>query len=158
MIKFLTLFFLLTSLNAQTTTYLLPDEYSLFEDELLHLSKNHQITILSPTINHAGFKKTLLKNISKGYPLTLITSTHLHDPSNLVAYRGVNLYLYQGRKLSGTWILIDNTYVCHISSSFDDAILTETAQTTFCSDDSSLIANTFKMIQTFQKRSQPYLK
>ncbi|MDD2828198.1 MAG: hypothetical protein PHW18_01340 [Sulfuricurvum sp.] len=122
------------------------------------MSKNHPITILTSTMNHLSLKKILLKNTTKGYPLTLITSTPKNDPASLIAYKNVELTLYDKRKLEGTSILIDTLYGCQLSTSLDEEILLNTTQIVFCSDEPAFISTMDKEFQTLQKRSHSYLK
>ncbi len=160
MIKLLTLFLTLSVVNAQTLTFLLPDEKSAFEHELIHhLKKAHtQVILLTPSLNHPALRRQLIQSVSKGVKLTLITQNSSADPLQLVAYRGVELYLYQARSLSDTLILIDDEIVCHVSGGLNDDELSQKSQNALCSDDSDFIPALHQNANRILARSKPYLK
>lgn len=160
MIKLLTLFLTLSAVNAQTLTYLLPDEKSVFEHELIqHLKKAHtHVILLSPSLNHPAFRRQLIQSVSKGVKLTLITQNSSNDPLQLVAYSGVELYLYRARSLSDTLILIDDEIVCHVSGGLNDQELSQKSQNALCSDDSDFILSLHQNANQILTRSKPYLK
>jgi hypothetical protein len=160
MIKLLTLFLTLSVVNAQTLTFLLPDEKSGFEHELIHhLKKAHtQVILLTPSLNHPELRRQLIQFVSKGVKLTLITQNPSADPVQLVAYNGVELYLYGARSLSDTLILIDDETVCHISGGLNDQELSRKSQNAFCSDDSDFILTLHQNANRILARSKPYLK
>ncbi|MCX6060670.1 MAG: hypothetical protein NT103_00235 [Campylobacterales bacterium] len=160
MIKLLTLFLTLSIVNAQTLTFLLPDEKSGFEHELMsHLKKAHtQIILLTPSLNHPALRRQLIQSVSKGVKLTLITQNPSADPLQLVAYSGVELYLYRARSLSDTLILIDDEIVCHVSGGFNDEELSQKSQNALCSDDSDFILSLHQNANRILTRSKPYLK
>ncbi|MDP3588429.1 MAG: hypothetical protein Q8R58_10290 [Sulfuricurvum sp.] len=160
MIKLLTLFLTLSVVNAQTLTFLLPDEKSGFEHELIHhLKKAHtQVILLTPSLNHPALRRQLIQSVSKGIKLTLITQNPSDDPLQLVAYKGVELYLYRARSLSDTLILIDDGIVCHVSGGLNDEELSQKSQNALCSDDSDFILALHQNSNKILTRSKPYLK
>jgi len=160
MIKLLTLFLTLSVVNAQTLTYLLPDEKSGFEHALIHhLKKAHtQVILLTPSLNHPALRRQLIQSVSKGVKLTLITQNPSADPLQLVAYNGVELYLYHARSLSDTLILIDDEIVCHVSGGLNDQELSQKSQNALCSDDSDFILSLHQNANRILTRSKPYLK
>ncbi len=160
MIKLLTLFLTLCTANGQTLPYLLPDEKSNFEHTLIsHLKKAQtHIVILTPSLNHPALRRQLLQSLSKGVKLTLITQDPSNDPLQLVAYNGVDLYLYRARPLSDSLILIDNSVVCHVSDGLNEEDFSKKSQNALCSDESDLINAMQQNTHQILTRSKPYLK
>jgi hypothetical protein len=160
MIKLLTLFLTLSVANAQTLSYLLPDQKGLFEHALsTHLKKaNKEIVILTPTLKYAALRTQLIRSSSKGITVTLIAQNPADDPLGLVAYHGIELYLYSARPLMDTLIFIDDTTVCHLSESLNDKELARKTQSALCSDDPDLIRSMQHNVSQIIKRSKPYLK
>jgi len=160
MIKLLTLFLTLCVANAQTLPFLLPDEKSHFEHTLIsHLKKAQtHIVILTPSLNHPPLRRQLIQSLSKGVKLTLITQDPSNNPLQLVAYNGVDLYLYRARPLSDTWIFMDDTVVCHVSEGLNEEELSKKSQNALCSDESDLINALQQNTKKIQMRSKSYLK
>ena len=160
MIKLLLLFLTLSVTNAQTLPYLLPDEKSIFEYELMnYLKKAHtHIVLLTPSLNHPALHRQLIQSVSKGVKLTLITQSPADDPLQLVAYSGVELYLYRARPLNDTVILIDERVVCHVSGGLNGEELSQNSQNVFCSNEPDLIQALKQNSQRILIRSHRYLK
>lgn len=160
MIKLLTVFLILNAANAQTLTFLLPDEKSSFEHELMsHLKNAHtKILLLTPSLNHPAVRRQLIQSVSKGVKLTLITQNPSDDPLQLVAYSGVELYLYRARPLSDTLILIDDSVVCHATGGLKEEELSRKSQNVFCSNEGDFIQSLSQNAQRILMRSHPYLK
>jgi hypothetical protein len=160
MIKLITLIFTITVSNANIFPFLLPDEGSHFNHYLHQLIKNAQkeIIIVTPSMNYPSFNKNIINSLSHGTHLTIIASKQSGDPLRLIAYQGVSLYTYAPRAISDTLILIDNTYVCHLSGSLNEKNLGEAVSQVWCSDASSLILSTQKQISRLLKRTKPYLE
>ena len=160
MIKLLTLFLSLSVANAQTISYMLPDDKALFEYSLAaHLKKaNATIVILTPALHYGALHTQLIHTIGKGIKLTLITQNLTHDPLELIASRGVELYEYHARPLADTLILIDNTLVCHLSGALEDEDLVHKTQNVLCSDEPELLQTIQLNIHKTLARSKPYLK
>jgi len=160
MIKLLALFLILNVANAQTVPYLLPDEKSSFEHELMaHLKKAHtQIVLLTPSLNHPAVRRQLIQSVSKGVKLTLITQNPSDDPLKLVAYSGVELYLYRARGLKDTLILIDDSVVCHASGGLNEEELSQKSQNVVCSNEGDFVQSLSQNAQRILMRSHPYLK
>ena len=160
MIKLITLIFTITVSNANIFPFSLPDEGSHFNHYLHLLVKNAQkeIIIVTPSMNYPSFSKNIIDSLSHGTHLTIISSKQSGDPLRLIAYEGVSLYEYSPRAISDTLILIDSTYVCHLSGSLNEKSLGEAVSHVWCSDESSLILSTQKQISRLLKRSKPYLE
>jgi len=160
MIKLLTLFLTFTVANAQIFPYFLPDEKSHFEHDLLgHLKKaRSHIILLTPSFNHLALRRQLIQSASKGVHLTLIAQNLSHDPLQLVAYSGVELYLYRARGLNDTLILIDDDIVCHLSGGLNEEELSRKSQNALCSDESDFISAMHQNANRILTRSHPYLK
>ncbi len=160
MIKLLALFLTLSVANGQTLSYLLPDEKGLFEHTLgTHLKNaNNEIVILTPSMNYPLLRTQLVRTLSKGTTLTIITQNPKNDPLALVAYRGVELSLYLARPLADTLIFIDDTTVCHLSGELNAEDLTRKTNHAICSDEADLVAAMRQNIDKIRKRSKPYLK
>lgn len=159
MIKLIALFLTLSVANAQTLTYMLPDDKALFEHALTrHLKKaNKEVIILTPMLHYGVLRSQLIHTINKGINLTLIAQNPAHDSLKLVAYRNVELYSYHARPLSDTVILIDDT-VCHLSGALDEEELLRTTQTILCSNEAELRQGIQKNIAKTLTRSTLYLK
>jgi hypothetical protein len=160
MIKFLPLFLTFTLANGQIFPYLLPEEKSQFEHDLLsHIKKAHkQIVLLTPSLNHPTLRRQLIQSVSKGVKLTLITQNPANDPLQLVAYNGVEFYLYSSRPLNDTLIFIDEDEVCHLSGGLNEEELSRKTQNVFCSDESDFILALQQNTNRILTRSKPYLK
>lgn len=160
MIKLLPLFLILSIANGQTLPYLLPDEKSNFEHVLMtHLKKAHMhIILLTPSLNHPVLRRQLIQSLSKGSKLTLITQNPSHDPLQLVAYNGVELYLYRARPLNDTLILMDDSVACHLSGGLNEEDLSQKSQNALCSDEPDLINAMYQNTNRILTRSKPYLK
>ncbi len=160
MIKFITLFVSLSVANAQTISYMLPDDKALFEYSLTaHLKKvNTEIVILTPLLHYSALRTQLIHNIGNGIKLTIIAQSPAHDSLKLIAYRNVELYEYHARPLADTLIMIDNTLVCHLSGALDDEELARNTQNIVCSDEPELLQTMQKNINKTIARSKPYLK
>jgi len=160
MIKLLSLFLTLCVANAQTLSFLLPDEKSNFEHTLMsHLKKvQTRIVILTPSLNHPALHRQLIQSVSKGVKLTLITQDPSHDPLQLVAFNDVDLYIYRARPLSDTLILMDDSVVCHVSGGLNEEELSKKSQNALCSDESDLINAMQQNTHQILTRSKPYLK
>lgn len=160
MIKFLTLFLILTAANGQTLPYLLPDEKSNFDHTLMTYLKKAQthIVILTPSLNHPTLRRKLIQSVSKGIKLTLIAQTPSKDPLHLISYNGVELYIYTARPLDDTLIFVDDNIVCHLSGSLNEEDLTKKSQHAMCSDESNLINVMQKNTHKILTRSHLYLK
>ncbi len=159
MIKILSLFLLLTHLNGQIFPYILPDQKDDFDHILItHIKKAHRtIYILTPELRYPSLSRPLLKSLTKGVVLTLITQKASGDPLMLIAYSGVNWSLYTARPLSDTLILIDDTLVCHIAGGLNEESLSQKSQTPLCSDDPTLIQTMHHHWDYLEKYSHPYL-
>ncbi|MFH0708635.1 MAG: phospholipase D-like domain-containing protein [Pseudomonadota bacterium] len=160
MIKLLLLFLTLSVTNAQTLPYLLPDEKSIFEYELMnYLKKAHtHIVLLTPSLNHPALRRQLIQSVSKGVKLTLITQNSSNDPLQLVAYNGVDLYLYRARPLNDTVILIDERVVCHVSGGLSGEELSRNSQIALCNDERDFIDAMHQNTNRILTRSKLYLK
>lgn len=151
---------MLSSLRSDTFSYLLPDERAKFDYQLeTHLKHTDQeVLIITHSMNYPSLKKMLLKSLSRGNSLILITNTAHHDPSNIIAYQGVELYLYRPRLIMNSTIIIDSSYACHLSGSLDESKMSQTAQSVICSDEAGFITQSRNHFGTFLERSQTYLK
>lgn len=160
MIKFLPLFLTFTLANGQIFPYLLPEEKSQFEHDLLsHIKKAHkQIILLTPSLNHPALSRQLIQAVSKGVKVTLITQNSANDPLQLVAYNGVEFYLYASRSLNDTVILIDDDAVCHLSGGLNEDALSRKSQHAICSDESDFILSLHQNTNRILTRSKLYLK
>ena len=160
MIKLIALLFTITIANANIFPFFLPDEGSFFNHHLQKLLKNSQkeIVIVTPSLNYSSLSKSIINSISHGGHLTLIVSHPSGDPLRFIAYKGVSLFTYTPRVLADTLILIDNSYVCHLSGSLNEKNLSDNVSNVWCSDDSTVILATQKQINTLIKRSKPYLQ
>ncbi|HEX5710701.1 MAG TPA: hypothetical protein VFX68_05080 [Sulfuricurvum sp.] len=159
MIKLIALFLTLSVANAQTLTYMLPDDKALFEQALIgHLKKaNKEVIILTPMLHYDVLRTQLIRTIKNGINLTIIAQNPAHDSLKLVAYRNVELYSYHPRPLSDTLIVIDDT-VCHLSGALDEEELLRKTQNILCSDEAELRQGIQKNIAKTLTRSKLYLK
>lgn len=160
MIKLIALLFTISLANADIFPFLLPDEGSRFNHYLqTHLKKSQkEIVILTPSLNYPSFGKSILRSLSRGGHLTLVTSKPSGDALRFIAYEGVTLYTYTPRPLTDTLILIDNRLVCHLSGSLNEKNLSDNVSNVWCSDAASLVLAAQKQIAVLIKRSQPYLQ
>lgn len=160
MIKLILLLFIISTVNADISPFLLPDEKSLFNHHLQsHLKKaNKEIVILTPSMNFPSLRSTVIGTLSHGVHLTLIVREPLGDPLYFTSYGGVDLYTYRPRNLSDTLILIDNTYVCHLSGPLSEKHLSDDTSSVWCSDESSHLLRTKKHLDTVLHRSRGYLQ
>lgn len=160
MIKLLPLFFTFTLLQGATFTYLLPDEYPLFESELLdHLKGDtHSISIITPMMDYPALKKKLIHTLSKGSNLTLITSNPTKDAVQIIAYSGAELYHYRSRMLQGSSITIDEAFGCQIATVLDEKVLTNAAQIVICTNEPEVVKKITYDSKKLKKRSLNYLK
>jgi hypothetical protein len=146
-------------LQAQSASYLFPDEKNAFEESLENAFKHAQnsITILSPKIDSPLLVKLTKHHSSKSPRIILITKDDTSTPRQLIAYNKVQWYLYTTRALEGSIIMIDDKTVCHFSSSFMDKKLSETAQIILCTDDVEAVTSTKSSLNKLLKHSKPYL-
>lgn len=160
MIKLIALLFTINIANANIFPFLLPDEGSLFNHDLQKHLKNSQkeIVIITPSFNHPSLSKSILHSISRQGHLTLIVSKPSGDPLRFIAYQGVSLFTYTPRVLADTLILIDNSYVCHLSGSLNEKSLSDHVSSVWCSDEPSLVLSAQKQITSLKKRSKAYLE
>lgn len=160
MIKLITLILTISVANANIFPFLLPDEGSRFHHHLQSLFKNAQkkIIIVTPLMNYPSLQKNIIRSLSKGSRLTLITTQSKGDPLRLIAYEGVSLYTYTPRAMTDTIILIDNTHVCHLGAPLSEKSLSDTVSNVWCSDDPSLILWGKTQVVKLQKRSKRYLE
>lgn len=88
----------------------------------------------------------------------MITQNPSHDPLQLVAYNGVELYLYRARPLNDTLILMDDSVACHLSGGLNEEDLSQKSQNALCSDEPDLINAMYQNTNRILTRSKPYLK
>ncbi len=154
MIKFIALLFTFTALNGQSILYSLPKEMSSFEYSLdTHLKNGQEIIIVTPAMNTLSLKRKLIKSVSQGSHLTLITQNVLSDPIALVAYQNVTLLRYWGKYLTNTTIIIDNDYMCT-----QQGALIESKTTVICTDDPLLLQKALQNITQLSANSKLYLE
>ncbi|MCX6073925.1 MAG: hypothetical protein NTY39_06355 [Campylobacterales bacterium] len=154
MIKFITLLFTFSVLNGQSILYSLPKETTHFEYSLNTHLKNAQETIIAtPSMNTRSFKSKLIKAVSHGCSLTLITQNISNDPIALVAYQNIELLLYFEKPLKESTIIVDSNFMCTKKGS-----LGESKTTIICTDDSLLLQKTLKNIHQMRTHSKRYLE
>jgi len=153
MIKFIALLFTFTILNGQSILYCLPKEKSHFEYSLSnHLKNAREIIIITPSMDIPSFKNKLIKAVSNGATLTVITQNVSKDPIALVAYENVELFL-SCEKPKETTIIIDSDFMCTQKGSLIDS------KTTFtCTDDSLRIQKRVKKLTKLRRDSKRYLE
>lgn len=160
MIKLIALLFTFSAANAQSNLYVLPKDTSHFEHSLYSHLKNtrEEIIILTPSLNYPSLKAKLIKSISKGVTLTLITHNAAHDPLALIAYRNVELLLYPEKSLNDTYIIMDTTFMCHHSGALDAEELSVTKEKIVCHEDTLTIEKIRKAITLLRSHSKRYLE
>ncbi len=104
-------------------------------------------------MNAPSLKNKLIKAISHGVNVTLITQDVSNDPIALVAYENVELLLYRGKSLKESTIIIDSDFVCIQKGGLGDS-----KTTFFCSDAPLLLQKTLKTIHPIHTHSKPYLE
>lgn len=145
--------------NAQSVLYSLPKESSHFENSLnSHLKNSQEIIIITPSMNYPSLRRKLIKAISKGSKLTLITKNPLGDPVALVAYHDVTLLLYRETSLKNTIIIVDNSFACHHQGSLDENDRMDERKKIVCTNEMDTIYPIVNTINRFRTHAKPYLE
>lgn len=160
MIRVLFLLLWYTLSVAQDSSYLLPDEKSIFDYSLEGAFKRAQsdIIILTPELSSPLLEKLLKRSLSKGTTLTLIVQNPANTSSSIVAYQNVALYLYSKRALHGSTIIIDNAWMCTLAAPLHDEQLISETQLITCTKDYETIVSAKKSFAKLLKRSKRYLE
>lgn len=160
MIKLIGPLFAFSLLYGGQNVFLLPDQGSVFTQQLSQALRRSRdpVLILTPSFNHPVLKKALLQGAKKGNTVTLITQRL--DPASLsiVQYENVLLYRYTARALEGSLVVVGNRLLCTLPSALDQESLCETAALARCSDDPDEIDAMRRSIIPLLKRSRPYLE
>lgn len=160
MIKLLGLLFTFTFLYSGETIYILPAQQSRFVHQLNQVFKNasERIVILSPAFNHSELKKGILQAAKHGTDITMFIQNLQNDPLSMIQYEHINLYHYTPTPRDTSIILVDNTYVCTLSGTIDEARLKSAHTTIRCSDEPQKIELLNNSLNLHFTHSKPYLE
>lgn len=160
MIKLLPILLAFSLAHGENTTYLLPDENTLFSHTLERALKHSRsdILIIAPALHHPSLKRAAIEGAKRGSHLTLIVQTLKGDPLSLAQYERTDIRILNGRPLDGSIVLIDQRFACTMAGTIDQETLPDRTSLVRCTDDKSELTAIRQAVLPLLRRSKPYLK
>lgn len=119
--------------------------------------RSDHLTIITPSLNHSGIKKELLRYVKSANTVTLIVQSLKDDPLYLVQYHNIELHYYHKRPLNGTIIATDKD-ICYLVLPLSHDALSREKSFGWCTDDPVLLRQNQNLIHSIMNHSTPYLK